>query len=160
MRGTDQAKKRGSSMISKSSSRVPIVSAAVVLSVFASVGEPFAAQTSGGVNWTDPAGYTKPAFVPLTVPDEATTPNKYYIDLNKGSGSTCSEVAPCAKIENTVGKAGTNGGPAYIYVRGTGTQIAFSSSTNPIFRGSAGNEIVIKPWSGTTTPITFSGNVN
>lgn len=42
------------------------------------------AQTSGGVQWLDSLAYEKPAFYPLTVPDEASCPNKYYVDLTAG----------------------------------------------------------------------------
>jgi len=112
------------------------------------------AQTTGGVNWLDPLEYTKPAFVPITVPDEASCPNKYYVNMSGGSGSTCSQASPCGSIDNVMGKTGTKGGPAYIYVRGSGQW----SGYNDTFYGSAGNEIVIKPWPGYTA--TFSANSN
>lgn len=111
-------------------------------------------QTTGGVNWLDPLQYQKPAFVSIAVPDEATVVNKYYVDMSAGSGSTCSQSSPCASIDNVIGKPGTTGGPAYIYIRGTGDW----SGYNDTFYGAPGNEIVIKPW-GTATA-TFTGNSN
>ena len=111
-----------------------------------------AAQTTGGVNWLDPLGYQKPAFYPITVPDEATVANKYYIDQQSGSGSTCSQVSPCA-WSGLSGKPGTTGGPAYVYVRGN----ARLNLTGTIY-GSAGNEIVIKPWPGSASIVTFAND--
>ena len=113
-----------------------------------------AATTTGGVNWLDPLGYEKPQFVPITVPDEASCPNKYYINMDSGSGSTCSQSNPCSSIDSVIGKSGTAGGPAYIYVRGTGGISLYDDA----FYGTVGNEIVIKPWPGYTA--TFSGDSN
>src|SRR5437660_7995572 len=45
-------------------------------------------MTASGVVWLDSAGYTKPAFFPIAVPDEATVTNKYFIDLTSGAGTT------------------------------------------------------------------------
>ena len=112
-----------------------------------------AAQTAGGVNWLDPAGYQKPAFYPITVPDETTCPNKYYVDLASGSGSTCSSGSPCA-LSGLSGKAGMSGGPAYVYLRGNG----YFSWTS--YKGSSGNEIVIKPWPGDNTVYYFTATSN
>jgi hypothetical protein len=53
------------------------------------------------------------------------------------------------------GKTGTTGGPAYIYVKGSGKL----SITGTLF-GSAGNEIVIKPWTGETAVVTFNKSGN
>lgn len=108
----------------------------------------YAAQTTGGVNWIDPLQYTKPAFYPITVPDEATCPNKYYVNLSGGSGSTCSHASPCA-LSGLSGKPGLSGGPAYIYIKGTGRLTGS-------FYGSSGNEVVIKPWPDDSNVVTFN----
>lgn len=122
-----------------------------------------AALTTGGVNWLDSSstytvgnftytyGYTKPQFYPITVPDEAGVANKYYVDLSNGSGATCSEGSPCRSLSAVSGKTGTTGGPAYIYVKGTGELGA------PTLYGTAGNEVVIKPWNDSTLA-DFSGD--
>lgn len=110
-----------------------------------------AEYTSGGVNWLDALSYTKPRFVPLAVPDEASVANKYYVDMSNGSGSTCSESSPCASLNSVSGKPGTNGGPAYIYLRGNG----YLNLTSSTLAGSAGNEIVVKPWPNDSTPATM-----
>ena len=114
-----------------------------------------AAQSTGGVNWLDTLQYQKPQFIPLTVPDEATCPNKYYVNYSGGSGSTCSQSSPCASVQAVCGKAGTTGGPAYIYVKGNG----YFSITGTCY-GSAGNEIVIKPWPGDSSVSLFTGQSN
>src|SRR5258705_13614115 len=79
-----------------------------------------AGQTTGGVNWIDPLNYTKPVFVPVTVPDEATVANKYYVDFSSGSGAACTQAAPCKDVSAVSGKPGTTGGPADIYIKGSG----------------------------------------
>lgn len=84
------------------------------------------------VNWLDPLAYDKPACVTLHQPDEATVTNKYWIDLSNGSGSNCTEQNPCGSFDDVVGKPGTNGGPAIIYVKGTGSM----SWYNDTVRGS------------------------
>jgi hypothetical protein len=117
---------------------------------------PSTVSTTGGVTWLDPLAYQKPAFVPITIPNEAAVTNKYYVDMNAGSGSTCSQASPCANIDNVIGKPGTTGGPAYIYVRGAGGLSLF----NDTFYGSPGNEIVIKPWPGSTAIFTGNSNTN
>jgi hypothetical protein len=104
-------------------------------------------QTTGGINWLDPAGYQKPMFVSIAVPNEASAP-KYYVDLGSGSGTSCTQAAPCA-LASVAGKPGTSGGPAYIYIRGTGGINIFNPSSS--FFGSAGSELVIKPWPAGTT---------
>jgi hypothetical protein len=109
-------------------------------------------QTSGEVIWLDSAGYTKPAFYPISVPDEASVANKYYIDLTSGSGLTCSQASPCAGFNQVAGKAGTNGGPAYVYLKGSGRLDINGITIN----GSSGNEIVIKPWPGATAAVTMT----
>jgi hypothetical protein len=118
-----------------------------------------AETTTGGVTWADTLSYTKPAFYPITVPDEASTANKYYVNLSTGSGTTCSQVSPCANFTTVAGKTGTTGGPAYVYVKGNGAASVMPTAN---FFGSAGNEIVIKPWpsDGTTTTITAAAGCN
>jgi hypothetical protein len=112
----------------------------------------YGAQTTGGVNWIDPLNYAKPAFSPITVPDEASCPNKYYVNLSGGSGTTCSQASPCGSLSSVSGKAGTTGGPAYIYVKGTGA----ISITGTLY-GASGTEIVIKPWPGETAKVILNG---
>jgi hypothetical protein len=106
------------------------------------------------VNWLDPLGYKKPQAIDIVMPNEATVSNKYYVDMSSGSGSTCSQTSPCKNIDDVIGKPGTTGGPAYIYVRGTGVLSLYNNT----FYGSPGKEIVIKPWPGYTA--TFTGNSN
>ena len=108
------------------------------------------------VNWIDPLNYQKPQPVDITMPDEASCPNKYYVDMTNGSGSTCSQTSPCGSIDNVLGKPGTNGGPAYIYIRGKGNW----SGYNDTLQGSPGKEIVIKPWTGYTAIFTENSNAN
>ncbi len=109
-------------------------------------------QTTGGVNWMDSLGYQKPAFYPLTVP--APGANQYWVDLGSGSGTSCTSTAPCA-WSTVQGKAGTHGdgGGAYIYIRGTG------AIGSPTLYGTAGQEVVIKPWNDTTLA-TITGRNN
>src|SRR3954452_23632458 len=95
----------------------PLLPAPLLLLVCASV---LAGQTTGGVNWLDSLKYEKPQFFPLTVPDEAIVANKYYVDLTGGSGTACTQVAPCKDLSIVAGKPGTTGGPAYIYMKGSG----------------------------------------
>jgi len=118
-------------------------------------------QTTGGIHWLDPAAYQKPAFVSITVPNEAAAP-KYYVDLGNGSGTSCTQSSPCA-LASVAGKPGTSGGPAYVYIKGTGPVYLFNPSST--FYGSAGKEIVVKPWpvgttgcaSGCAATVTSSG---
>lgn len=133
-----------------------------VVGLFAMNSGAFAAQTTGGVNWIDPLTYQKPVFISISVPDEATVSNKYWVNMSGGSGSTCSMASPCASIDDVMGKAGTKGGPAYVYVKGSGQWSGFEDT----FYGSAGNEIVIKPWPAGSTgcssecSATFTANSN
>jgi hypothetical protein len=118
--------------------------------------------TTGGVSWLeDEAGaeqldYTKPQFYPITVPTESGVSNKYYVDMTSGGGSTCSSGSPCANVSDVSGKAGTSGGPVYIYLKGNGRLNLTSSQ----LAGSVGNEIVVKPWPSDSTPavMTASGS--
>jgi hypothetical protein len=107
--------------------------------------------TAETVNWLDTAGYQKPPAVAINKPDEATVANKYWIDLSAGSGSTCSQSSPCSSFDSILGKAGTNGGAAILYVKGTGDMSLF----NKTLRGagdadcrvaSCANWILIRTW--------------
>lgn len=109
------------------------------------------APPSGGVTWLDPLSYAKPQYYAWPEPDEPSSPH-YYVDQSAGSGSTCSQIAPCATINAVAGKSGTSGGPAYIYVKGNGT-LSLTAST--LFGGS-GTEIVIKPWPSDSTPTVWT----
>jgi len=106
------------------------------------------AAPQGEVRWLDPLGYTKPAFYPLAVPDEAKVADRYWVDLSKGAGKTCTQAAPCASLADVAGKPGTSGGPAIIYLKGAG-RLGLTASA---LAGSAGKELVVKPWPGDPTP--------
>jgi hypothetical protein len=114
-----------------------------------------AAQTTGGVSFLDTLGYEKPKFYPITVPDEATVTNKYYIFFGSGSGTTCSQASPCNAFSALAGKAGMNGGPAYVYVKSNGNAGQLDTGGLTMF-GSTGNEIVIKPWPNDSTTTTWT----
>lgn len=117
-----------------------------------SSGSAFAAQTTGGVNWMDLLKYKKPAFYSITIPDEASVSNKYWVDLSSGSGTACTSSSPCS-WSTVQTKPGVTGGPAYIYIKGTG------SVGSPTMYGTAGNEVVIKPWDNATLA-TITGRNN
>ena len=105
------------------------------------------------VHWVDTLAYQKPRTYPLPMPDEASVANKYWVSISTGSGSACSQAAPCASLNAVAGKPGTNGdGPAYIYVKGNG----YLNITASTLAGSSGNEIVIKPWPGDYTPTVWT----
>lgn len=139
-------------------SKVVIVTSLILFNILGSMQKVHSAQTSGNVNWIDQASYTKPQFYPITVPDEANNSYKYYVDFTNGSGTTCSQSSPCKDISNVYGKPGTAGGPAYIYLKGSGRL----NLTGTLY-GSAGKEIVIKPWPGDSSIVTMKttggGNV-
>lgn len=116
----------------------------------------FGELTSGGINWIDPLGYEKPEFVSIVVPDEASCPNKYYINLNAASNGSGTSSSPFNSFGSLSGNPGMSGGPAYVYVRGTGAFQRYISSGVGNFWGSSGNEIVIKPWSGYTATLTYN----
>lgn len=103
------------------------------------------------VNWADAGAYVKP--IALLVAEPTGVSNNYYLDLTSGSGTTCSQVSPCATFGALSGKAGINGGPANIYVKGTGQW------DDQALVGSSGNEIVVRPWDDSTTA-TFQQRVN
>ena len=132
------------------SARSRVTRAALALSLLLglTLGEGAVAES---VNWLDPAGYQKPHPITLNKPDEATIANKYWIDLSAGSGSTCSQSSPCGSFDSVIGKTGTNGGPAIIYVKGTGDMSLY----NKTLRGSGdadcrvascANWILIRTW--------------
>jgi hypothetical protein len=101
---------------------------------------------AGAIHWTDPLDYQKPAPLAVAMPDEASVANKYYLDFSNGGGTACSEAAPCNALRSLIGKPGIAGGPAYVYVRGSGQFFIYQD----VFHGSDGQEIVIKPWGGAT----------
>ena len=111
-----------------------------------------AATTSGGVIFTDSLGYTKPAFYPISYPSEADCGNNvYYVDRSSGSGTSCTHDQPCAWTALS-GKPGIAGGPARIYLKGGTQNMTITSG----MYGSAGNEIVILPWSDSSADVIFS----
>lgn len=132
-----------------------VLSAILCLAFFIFSERSHAAQTSGGVNWLDPLNYQKPQFYPIAVPDEASCPNKYYIDQQGGSGTACTQSSPC-NWNGLAGKPGTAGGPAYVYVKGSGSFQRYLNNGVPDLRGSAGNEIVMKPWPGFTATLAYN----
>lgn len=150
----NKAKNIISALFSQAFSRVPfsVFLATVVLFPISAR----AVQSSGGVNWLDPLGYQKPQFVPIEVPDEASCPNKYYVDLSAGSNGSGTSSSPFNTFNSLGGKPGMSGGPAYVYVRGSGAFQRYLNSGIPDLRGSAGNEIVIKPWPGFTATLTYN----
>lgn len=100
----------------------------------------------GGVNWLDNRAYTKPAYYPMALPNEASSPNKYYVNMTSGGGSTCSQGSPCATLNAVCGKTTTGG--AYIYLKGNG-RLDLTSCT---LAGTTEVPIVIKPWPSDSTP--------
>ncbi len=123
------------------------------------------------VNWLDPLGYAKPVPVDLNLPNEATVTNKYWIDLSSGSGSTCSQSSPCNSFDSVLGKPGTTGGPAIIYVKGTGAMSWFNDRINgsgdvDCRTGNCAGWIVIRTWPAgspgcaTECTATINGNSN
>jgi hypothetical protein len=82
------------------------------------------------VNWLDPLRYTKPTPVVLHKPDEARVSNKYWIDLSRGTGAACSPGSPCRSFDDVLGKPGTIGGPAVIYLKGTGHLSLYNDALN------------------------------
>ena len=113
----------------------------------------FPAVASAQVNWLDPLNYTNPRTVAVSEPAESSVANKYWIDLSSGSGSSCTQASPCGSFAAVSGKPGTAGGPAYIYLKGSG------SIGSPTLYGAAGSEVVIKPWDD-NTPATITGRNN
>jgi hypothetical protein len=123
------------------------------------------------VNWLDPLGYRKPQPVALNEPNEATVANKYWIDLSSGSGSTCSQGSPCASFDDVLGKPGTVGGPAVIYVKGTGGLSWFNDTINGAGNvdcrtAACSNWILVRTWPAGSPgcsiecTATISGNSN
>jgi hypothetical protein len=143
--------------VSKASDRYTVPARSPVhiaaLTAFA-LGCSFAAfpTVAQSVNWLDPLSYPKPRPISVAEPNESSVANKYWVDLSGGSGSNCSQASPCA-LSAVSGKPGTTGGPAYIYVKGTG------AIGSPTLYGSSGNEVVIKPWDSSTVA-TITGRNN
>lgn len=103
-------------------------------------------DTTGVVNFLDPLTYTKPRYYDVAVPNEASSPNKYYALLSGGSGTTCSQAVPCA-FTSVCGKS-TAGG-AYVYLKGNG-RISISGCA---LAGTASVPVVVKPWPSDATPM-------
>jgi hypothetical protein len=122
---------------------IKVLCAAVVLC--------YTGLAAAAVNWLDPLSYQKPAPVSVNEPNESTVTNKYWVDLSSGSGTTCSQASPCGSIRDTEGKPGTTGGPAIIYVKGTGgvslyNDTFFGSGDADCRSASCGNWILIRNW--------------
>jgi len=129
---------------------------AALLSILLLAGSHRITAATSTITWLDPLVYQKPQAVDIVMPNESTVANKYYVDMSAGSGSTCSSSSPCKSIDDLLGKPGTQGGPAYVYVRGTGNLSLY----NDTFYGSPGNEIVIKPWGSAMAIFTGNSNTN
>jgi len=123
------------------------------------------------VNWLDTASYPKPLPVTINEPDENATSNKYWVDMTSGAGTTCSQASPCASIDNVIGKTGTAGGPAIIYIKGSGGWSGFNDTLHGTGDAdcrtqSCANWILVKPWPAgspgcvTECTATFDGNGN
>jgi len=131
---------------------------------------PAAAQA---VHWIDTKGYQKPAPVRVNLPNESTTTNKYWVDMSGGSGSSCTQSSPCRSLDDVVGKPGTTGGPAIIYLKGTGNMSwyqdrMYGSGDADCRTSSCANWILIRTWpagspgcsSECTATITGNSNLN
>jgi hypothetical protein len=116
-------------------------------------GSALAATTTGGVNFLDTLGYTKPKFYPITIPTQPAA-NTYYVNCGGGSGTACTSGSPCNTFDAVSGKTGLTGtGPATIYVKGACGQLDTGSMT---LAGSSGNEVYVAPWPNDSTPATFA----
>jgi hypothetical protein len=131
--------------------RAWIVGSLALVGIVGAMQKVAADQTTGGVNWLDPLAYTKPAFYPLTLPTPGA--HQYWVDLAAGSGTACTSAGPCSWT-TVQGKPGTHGdgGGAYIYIKNGG------SIGSPTLYGTAGNEVVIKPWDDNTLAMITSRN--
>jgi hypothetical protein len=109
--------------------------------------------TTNGVNWKDPLQYTKPAFAAIRVPNCV---NTYYIDLSASSSGSGTTASPFNSFSSLSGKAGMSGGPACVYVKGTGSFQRYISTGVGDFWGSAGNEIYIRSWPGYTATLSYN----
>jgi hypothetical protein len=125
------------------------------------------------VNWLDPLGYQKPQPVAVNEPNEAAVPNKYWIDLERGAGTTCADTSPCRSFDDVLRKPGTTGGPAVIYVKGTGSMSWFNDTIYGAGSGdcrsaSCDNWILVRTWPAgapgcaleCTATITAPSNIN
>src|SRR5438034_7287880 len=130
----------------------------VAIVLLLSVSSAYAAQTAGGVVWLDPLTYTKPGFVPITIPTISTN---YYIDMTGGSdGGGCGTGTgnPCKTLRGLVDRSlsglrgNTADGAAAINIKGTGDG-AFYIFNNTL-AGTPGKEILIRPWG--TSIVTFN----
>ena len=113
-----------------------------------------AATTTGGVNWLDPLGYEKPQFTQVTVPDNCGY--SYYLNLNASSNGSGTSGSPFNSFSSLSGKPGMSGGPACVYVRGSGSFQRYLNSGVGNFWGTSGNEIYIRPWPGYTATLTYN----
>lgn len=149
-------------------SRIVAAIVYAVLGIGCVAGNVALAQT---VNWLDPLGYEKPKAVTVNKPNESTVNNKYWIDLSSGSGSSCTQSSPCRSFDDILGKPGINGGPAIIYVKGTGSMSWYNDtvhgSGNADCRSSScSNWILVRTWPAgspgcsTECTATITGNSN
>lgn len=111
----------------------------------------FADAHAATVNWLDTNNYPKPHPIDLNKPNEATVTNKYWVDLSNGSGNTCSQSSPCRSLDDVLGKPGTRGGPAIIYLKGTGTMswyndTIYGSGDNDCRVASCANWVLVRTW--------------
>lgn len=119
----------------------------IALFAFLGVAPAFAAY----VNWLDSANYQKPA--PLVVTEPTGVTNNWYVDLASGSGTACTQGSPCAWSQVT-SMAGVNtGGPANIYIKGSG------GLSDIAIVGGSGTEVVVRAWDDNTTA-TITGRNN
>lgn len=109
-------------------------------------------EESGTVNFLDSLSYSKPAYVDVptlyNLPDSPA--NEYYVDLDSGSGTTCSSGTPCA-FSGLNGK--TTSGGTVVYMRGT-ARLNINSIT---FAGTSGSRIWVKPWGTDPVVMTAAG---
>ncbi len=133
------------------------------------------------VNWLDTLAYKKPVCIDLSKPTQETdlshctseggTTPCWWVDLSSGSGSTCTQASPCDSMDDVIGKAGTTGGPAIIYVKGTGgmswfNDTVYGAGADDCRTGDCTDYVLIRTWPAGTTgctsecTATFTGNSN
>ena len=152
------------------SARMVFALSLVAMLLLAMFSLPASAQT---VHWVDTLGYQKPAAVRVNTPSETATSNKYWVDMSGGSGSTCTQSAPCKSLDDVVGKPGTTGGPAIIYLKGPGhlswfEDRIYGSGDTDCRASSCANWILVRTWpagspgcsSECTATITGNSNLN